>query len=360
MFIKMRKHDRKIKRRQNQGLTAFILFLVLLITVLGTGCAYYYLKYQEAQNASVETLADAASGEIKPAQNGSYTEEDVEKLLAQTKEETSEEFLSNLQELLETGDGTIHALQALYPDKIIMVDGNNYLFFDILPQLAKNNLLNENIVVSEERELTYVENGQVISKKGIDVSKFQGEIDWEAVRKDGVEYAYLRAGIRGYESGAIVMDETFHDNAAGALENGIEVGAYFFGQAVNEDEAVEEAEAVLEALEGYDINAPVVYDVEAVSSTQARTKDLTKEERTAITIAFCEKIRDAGYTPMIYGNVKTFMMLLDIEQLENYDKWFASYRDVLYFPYKIKLWQYTEKGSVDGIDGNVDLNISFY
>lgn len=356
----MRKRERDRRHRQNQGLTAFILFLVLLITVFGTGCAYFYLKYQELLNKDMEVMAKVEQKEESLAEEGLYTQETVDEMLDKTKEETSEEFLSNLRELLETGDGTIHALQALYPDSIIMVDGNNYLFFDVMPELAKNNLSNSNLVLSEDKELTYVQDGEVVSRKGIDVSKFQGEIDWEAVKNDGVEYAYVRVGIRGYESGAIVLDENFHDNVTGARANDIGVGAYFFGQAVNEEEAVEEAQTVLENLKGYDITEPVVYDVEAVSSANARTKDLTKEERTRITAAFCEKIKEAGYTPMIYGNVKTFMMLLENEKLEEYDKWFASYRDVLYYPYKIKLWQYSESGRVDGIEGKVDMNIAFY
>ena len=125
------------------------------------------------------------------------------------------------------------------------------------------------------------------------------------------------------------------------------------------EEAEEEAQFVLDALEPYPIDYPVVIDVEAVSNTSARTKDLTKEERTRYCIAFCEKIREAGYTPMIYGNMKTFMIMLDLAQLEAYDKWVAFYDEPMYYPYAFKIWQYTDEGKVAGIEGNVDLNISF-
>ena len=125
-------------------------------------------------------------------------------------------------------------------------------------------------------------------------------------------------------------------------------------------EAEEEAEFVLDALEPYNITYPVVLDIETVNSDKARTKDLTKEERTEYAIAFCEMIKNAGYTPMIYGNLKSFMLLLDIEQLEEYDKWFAGYDTEIYFPYDFKIWQYTDEGKISGIGTDVDINISFY
>ena len=105
---------------------------------------------------------------------------------------------------------------------------------------------------------------------------------------------------------------------------------------------------------------PVVLDVEAVTSKNARTADLTMEERTEYCITFCEMIKQAGYTPMIYGNLKTFMLMLDLEKLEEYDKWFAHYDEEFYYPYDFKIWQYTDAGSVAGINGEVDINISFF
>ncbi len=116
---------------------------------------------------------------------------------------------------------------------------------------------------------------------------------------------------------------------------------------------------MIESIAPYKVTYPVVIDVEAVTSANARSNDLSKEDRTKYCIAFCEKVKEAGYTPMIYGNLKTFMLLLDIEQLEEYDKWFAYYDEAYYFPYDFKIWQYTNKGKVSGIKGDVDLNVSF-
>ena len=208
-------------------------------------------------------------------------------------------------------------------------------------------------------EMEYHLNGNKVSKKGIDVSKYQGEIDWNLVRGSNVEYAFLRLGIRGYESGAIVLDETFETNIQGATSAGVGVGVYFFTQAITVEEAIEEADFVLEQIAPYQVTYPVVLDVEDITDELARTKNLTKEERTEIAIAFLERIKEAGYTPMIYGNLKTFLVMLDMEKLEEYSKWFAYYTYPIYFPYAYDYLQYTEKGTVLGIEGEVDLNLSF-
>ena len=135
------------------------------------------------------------------------------------------------------------------------------------------------------------------------------------------------------------------------------MGIYFYTQALTEEEAVEEAEFVLELIEDYEITYPVVLDLEEVADDSARTSEMTKEEYTKAAIAFCETIRKAGYTPMIYGNLKTFMIMLDMEQIEAYDKWFAYYDTTVYFPYDFTIWQYSSNGSVKGIGGNVDMNV---
>jgi GH25 family lysozyme M1 (1,4-beta-N-acetylmuramidase) len=154
-----------------------------------------------------------------------------------------------------------------------------------------------------------------------------------------------------------MKDENFKDNIEGALDNDIEVGVYFFTQALTEEEAEEEADFVIDMLEAYDVTYPVVLDLEEITSANARTQDLTQEEYTRNCIAFCKKIKAAGYTPMIYGNLKTFLIMLDMDQLEEYDKWFAYYNTPVYFPYEFAIWQYSSKGSVNGIKGDVDLNI---
>ena len=176
-----------------------------------------------------------------------------------------------------------------------------------------------------------------------------------------MDFAFIRLGFRGYESGKIVLDSKYEDNIAGSIKAGLDTGVYFFTEALTEKEAIEEAEFVIENLKDHPITMPVVIDVEESANTEkTRTKDLTAEQRTKNVIAFCKRIKEAGYEPMIYGNLKSFMIMMDFEKLENYDKWFAYYRFPFHFPYKIKVWQYTSTEKVDGIEGNTDVNIMFY
>ena len=214
-------------------------------------------------------------------------------------------------------------------------------------------------VETDDGEMQYIENGTVVSHKGIDVSKYQGDIDWAAVALDGVEYAFVRLGLRGYGSGKLVLDEYFDQNMRGAKEAGIKTGVYFFTQAITVEEAIEEADYVLENITGYDVSYPVVFDVEMIVNDDGRANGLSQKDRTDITIAFCDRIKAAGFTPMIYGNVKCFTKLLDMTRLNDYEKWYAFYDDYMYMPYEVGIWQYTEKGKVAGINTGVDLNISY-
>lgn len=281
--------------------------------------------------------------------------------LMQSKEAEVEQSIKNRMKELVTGeDGSpLKMLRSFFPENLIYSFENEYVFAPVLDGVTKHSLLDENFQKTEEGLMQYVENGTVTSHKGIDVSKYQGDIDWAAVREEGIEYAFIRLGLRGYESGKLVLDEYYDANMKGANEAGVRAGVYFFTQAVTVEEAREEADFVLEHLAGYDVACPIVFDVERIAGGKGRADKITREERTAITIAFCEAVRAAGYTPMIYGNVLCFTQLLDMTQLNDYEKWYAFYDDYMYMPYDVSCWQYTEKGRVDGISNTVDLNISF-
>lgn len=204
------------------------------------------------------------------------------------------------------------------------------------------------------------ESGDIISNVGVDVSYHQGDIDWEKVKASGVHFAFIRLGYRGYETGDIVIDDTFVDNIEGATEAGIEVGVYFFSQATTVDEAIEEAEFVVSNLEGYDVSYPVVFDWENIGTDAARTDEVPAETLTDCTVAFCEYIDGAGYHPMIYSNKRTFILKLDMSRLKQYDFWLAEFNDLPSFYYDYKIWQYSYTGKVDGIEGDVDLNLAFH
>ena len=224
---------------------------------------------------------------------------------------------------------------------------------DIIPE---NRYDESEFYVSDDGYLMYGDDSLV----GIDVSFHQGEIDWEAVADAGIDFAIIRAGYRGYSEGAINLDPYFEDNINGALDNGIDVGVYFFSQAVSVDEALEEAEATLEWIDGYDITYPVVFDWERITYDSGRTKDTSAVTVTDCAIAFCEAIEDAGYTAMCYGSPNTVNEDIYIDRLLDYPFWLAHYTsdfEITEYPYHYDMWQYTSNGSVDGIDGRVDLNV---
>ena len=204
------------------------------------------------------------------------------------------------------------------------------------------------------------ENGNKISKTGIDVSKYQGDINWNAVKNDGVNYAFIRLGYRGYTEGKLHVDSKFHQNMRGAANAGVQVGVYFYSQAVSRAEAIEEAEFVLDNLGDYQLSLPIVFDIEGAQTTAYRTYRMGVQTATNIVKAFCDTIRSAGYDSMYYSYSKFLIENLDMAQLEGYPLWMAQYYQVPFFPYDFKIWQYSPKGRVAGIPNSVDLNLFFY
>ena len=199
--------------------------------------------------------------------------------------------------------------------------------------------------------------------RGIDVSAHQKEIDWQKVAATGMSFAMVRAGYRGYGSGAVLKDFYFDANMRGALSNGMEVGVYFFSQALTPAEAVEEANQLLEWIGDYPVTYPVVFDWEEQDYDDSRTQGADGNTVTACALAFCKVIEDAGYIPMAYGSpTKVYSGGILLEYLQDYPFWLANYtRNTAptTFRYHYNIWQYSSTGRVDGINGNVDLNICF-
>ncbi len=192
---------------------------------------------------------------------------------------------------------------------------------------------------------------------GIDVSKWNGTIDWTAVKNSGVNYVIIRCGYRGSSTGALIQDPKFKANIQGASAAGIKVGVYFFTQAVNEVEAVEEASMVLNLIKGHKLSYPVFIDVE---SSGGRADGLDKNTRTAVVNAFCKTIQNGGYKAGIYANKTWFESKMNTSALSGYKIWLAQYAAApTYKATRYDMWQYTSKGSVSGIKGNVDMNLSY-
>lgn len=190
---------------------------------------------------------------------------------------------------------------------------------------------------------------------GIDVSKWNGSIDWNKVKSSGISYVIIRCGYRGSTTGALIEDPTFRSNIKGATNAGLKVGIYFFSQATNEVEAVEEASMTLSLISGYKISYPVFLDVE---DSGGRGDKIDSGTRTQVINAFCQTIRNSGYTPGVYAN-KTWLQSKFSPGSINAKIWLAQYAATPTYSGGYQMWQYSSKGSVSGIKGNVDMNLSY-
>ena len=232
------------------------------------------------------------------------------------------------------------------------IDGKVY-FFD-----ANGNKVTGAQVI-QGAQYSFDSNGVMVSSNGIlgiDVSKWNGSIDWNAVKNSGVSYVIIRCGYRGSSQGSLVEDPKYRTNIQGATAAGLKVGVYFFTQAVNEIEAVEEASMVLSLVSGYKLSYPIFLDVE---SSGGRADGISKETRTAVCKAFCQTIKNSGYTAGVYANKTWFTNYIDAGQLGAYRIWLAQYASKPTYTGRYDIWQYSSKGKVGGISGNVDMNLSY-
>ena len=265
----------------------------------------------------------------------------------------------------EKNEPAVPADEAVDVERGKIITYDSYVGYSWVPVLSgvKTNTYDKNaFVVDDENRLSYKPGGEVSSYFGVDVSAHQGDIDWNAARADGVEFAILRIGVRGYaKEGNIRLDDKFYQNYDGARDAGIDIGVYFYSQAISVDEAIEEANFVLEKLGGRKLEYPVAFDWEPVDApvddTPPRTEDVMPGTLNLAARAFCETIEDAGYKAMIYTNKKMAYLKYDLRLFEGYPVWVALYNtDMTYF-YDFDIWQYGA-GKVAGIDGDVDVNIA--
>ena len=189
---------------------------------------------------------------------------------------------------------------------------------------------------------------------GIDISRYNTVSNWQAVKNSGIDFAFVRVGGRYGASGVIYDDGKFEQHINGALGADIDVGVYFFTQAITEEEAVEEARYTCEKIKNYNVTYPVVIDTEALEG--GRHNNITKEQRTKIVRAFCNEVKKHGYTPMIYANLSWLNNRLTMSKLSDIDVWVAHYSNTCGYNGNYKCWQYTDSGYVQGISGSVDMN----
>lgn len=229
----------------------------------------------------------------------------------------------------------------LEPEQLQIYDiDEGYLWVPYVKNV-RHHMYNWENLKQENGYLKY-EDDKYISKLGIDVSYYQNEIEWEKVKQAGIEFVIVRLGYRGYGNGRLVVDKNFHKYMQEAINAGIDVGVYFFSQAINEQEAVEEADFVINNVKEYNITYPICFDTEKIKNDTSRTENLSIDERTNIAVAFCNRIDNAGYTPMIYANAKWLTTALDLHKLQQYEVWYADYQEAPIYPYDFNMWQYTE------------------
>ncbi|MBO6108780.1 MAG: glycoside hydrolase family 25 protein [Eubacterium sp.] len=239
------------------------------------------------------------------------------------------------------------------------VEGNEFVM-DVDPDVKKHDYDLSKLKHREGSDKISFDDGKYTIRKGVDVSHHNGVVDWEKVKKAGYTFAFLRLGYRGYgKDGQLMVDREFQSSFKRARAAGMKLGVYFFSQAINEKEAVEEAKLVLRELNNSKLDLPVVFDPENIKNDEARTDNVDGDQFTKNTLAFSKVIKEAGYKPAIYCNMHWEDQMLDLGQLSDLPIWYADYCAKPQTPYRFTFWQYSESGKVDGISGNADLNVWF-
>ncbi len=242
--------------------------------------------------------------------------------------------------------------------QVYLYDGFDWVWMTPLEGVPVNELTEEKFSAASG-QIEFIGEGYDV-QRGIDVSEHQMYIDWNTVARSGIDYAYIRLGWRGYTEGGLFQDEYFESNIKSALNSGLQVGVYMFSQAINVQEAIEEANFVLERIAGYNVTMPVVFDWEKVEDPSARTAELSVATRTDCAVAFCETIKNAGYTPCVYFNRNIGYYGFDLTRLTDYEFWFSlPEQGFPNFYYACDMWQYSFSETVPGIDGPTDMNLRF-
>lgn len=243
--------------------------------------------------------------------------------------------------------------------EVILPDGTSQ--WVMINAYIKKNDYDYTGLVFEEPFMRYYSEGKKSSKQGIWIDDSYGSIDFARVENDGIDFCIVRIGRRGYSTGAVAMDQNYLDYLTQAKAAGLSVGVSFYSQAVTEAEAIEEANFVIEALQTADIKPeyPIVFDMELVNNDSSRTDNLTKTQLTQIAKAFCNTVRQSGYTPVIYGNKYWLLRKLDLTQLFDYSIYLSQEGDIPDYPYEFAMWEYKQDAKINGIVGNVSMTISF-
>ena len=359
------------------GVSAFMLILILILlqsnSKRNSGSDYLKAiqKQQEEEAADAEAEAEQESMERKlRAEDLDFwdmypvdEEETAEKatvsekstLAEKAERDREEQRLKEQEAQADLNDPSTDGKHTL----VTTPDGQEEWVL-ISPYLAKNTY---DFTKMEEKAglKRYMENGRKVSYVGVDISGQTGSVNFAGLKAAGVDYVMIRLGGRGYSTGQITLDESFKENIEGAIAAGLDVGIYFYSQAISQDEAVQEANFVIQNLEPYraSVKYPVAFDMEFAANDESRIDGLSREDRTTIATSFLESIKAAGYIPMFYGDKEWLIKEIDLAKLQAYDVWLTQDMDIPDYPYQYAMWQYSTMGTVNGIKGDANLNICF-
>lgn len=329
------------------GVSFFVLLILLLVVSLNkknTPSPVVRLEESSQEESSYDYLLDR---DLVASDLGFWDMYPTEEEETTTKEEMTTEEETTQED--KEADGK-HL-------QITLRDGSTQ-WLEINEQWKKHPYDFSNLV-SKNNLLSYVKSGKEVSYLGIDLSRYQTKVNYEAIKNEGIDFCMIRVGARGYESGVIQADNMFDTHIEGANKAGLHTGLYFYSQATTEAEAVEEANYLLSRIGTYKITYPIAFNMEYIDHDSARIETLTKTEKTKIALAFLQRIEEAGYTGMLYGNEEWLLQRVDLTQFEKYDIWLADESDLPDYPYVFSMWEYTRKGEIYGVEGKVNLNISF-
>ena len=348
------------------AVSAFVLMILILVVTMNKDkkpSPAYIAQMQQEEMEAETSLTDNSVEEAFHELGGDLVASDLDfwdmyPLEDDKKTEEKTEKKEEIEEIEETEEAEEND-----PSKdgkhveVVLRDGTKE-WVSINPYWKKNTYDFANLV-SKNDLLHYYSDGKQISYLGVDLSKYQSKVDFAAIQDEGIDFCMLRVGSRGYETGVIQEDEKFQEFITGAEAVGMPVGLYFFSQAVTEAEAIEEANFVISKIGEHKITYPIAYDMEFIANDNSRIETLTKAEKTDIALAFLTRIEEAGYTGMVYGNKEWLLKRVELHRFEDYDVWLTQEDNIPDYPYVYSMWQYTKQGEVYGIDGYVDLNISF-
>ena len=339
-----------------------VLCCVTLLSLAAAGIFLLRARDAAAQSTSLQSELDAVKGSAKTL----YTEDEVSARESQARDDgaTAEKrkILMQIQSSMESGGSTASMLRSLFSEDIVVVNGGKYYFYPILNAVKRNSFQQDDFSLTDDGRLQYIGSDKVTLQSGVNVSEENGDIDWQLVSEDDVSFAMICAGGRESDDSGksrVFEDQNLEDNINGASEAGLHVGVYYILDLSEKDEVQEEAEELVQRLDAYQskISYPIALWVNAPSE-EDRHAYQSKADWTDYVISFCDVLEDAGYEPMIYGNLASFVMMLNIENLEKYDKWISNTGASLYFPYRFSMWQYSSAGTVHGISTEVGLDVS--